>query len=632
MNVFEAVRKQVTARQAAEVAGLEINHSGMCICPFHDDHEPSMKVNERYHCFGCGADGDAIDLMKRLSGKSSLSAAKELAKRFQIPYEEPPPKTRQPRKERKDSPIPEEKRFEKELQYYIDDLRTEVKTLEPDSLDSDPKEGYLETVQKLSEMESVQEAYETAESLDEQKDVMRQYAEQIPGFQKYREEKKHETIAEAVKGLLTKGDHGQIRNGIHNTVTVFRNDPYLMESIRFNELTQRMELSRKMEWKRGIDSLAVNDTDIAQFHLYCDRYYGISNRKVVEETVSLISGENRYHPIRDFLNGLHWDCKSRIWEAMHRFLGAEESEMNYDLLLLYMLGAISRVMHPGTKFDYMLCLVGAQGVGKSSFFRFLAVQDDWFTDDLKDLDSDRVYQKLQGHWIIEISEMLATANAKSVESTKSFLSRNRDVFRTPYERYPKDRPRQCVFGGTTNKQHFLPEDRTGNRRFFPVQCSRQDAECFILDDEKASRAFFTQMWAEAMEIYRSGNYSLKPSKELEKELEKRRMQFSLEDIVADAVLDYMNNSAGNIVCSRLLYREALQETGSPQKWQLREIGDIINQSLASGKLKGWTAFKNPRSFGDYGRQKGWERIRDPEQVVKECRNIPYENDLPFGRT
>jgi hypothetical protein len=79
-----------------------------------------------------------------------------------------------------------------------------------------------------------------------------------------------------------------------------------------------------------------------------------------------------------------------------------------------------------------------------------------------------------------------------------------------------------------------------------------------------------------------------------------------------------------------LYREALQETGSPQKWQLREIGDIINQSLASGKLKGWTAFKNPRSFGDYGRQKGWERIRDPEQVVKECRDIPYEDDLPFG--
>ena len=72
------------------------------------------------------------------------------------------------------------------------------------------------------------------------------------------------------------------------------------------------------------------------------------------------------------------------------------------------------MFQPGCKFETMLCLVGGQGAGKSSFFRLLAVKDEWFSDDLRRLDDDNVYRKLQGHWIIEMSEMIATANAKSI--------------------------------------------------------------------------------------------------------------------------------------------------------------------------------------------------------------------------
>ena len=83
------------------------------------------------------------------------------------------------------------------------------------------------------------------------------------------------------------------------------------------------------------------------------------------------------------------------------------------------LGAISRAFQPGCKFEIMLCLVGGQGAGKSTFFRLLAVRDEWFSDDLRKLDDDNVYRKLQGHRIIEMSEMMATANAKSIEEIKS---------------------------------------------------------------------------------------------------------------------------------------------------------------------------------------------------------------------
>ena len=84
MNVFESVKAAVTTRQAAEHYGIEINHSGMARCPFHDDHTPSMKIDTRYHCFGCGADGDVINFTAGLFGLSNLDAAKMLAADFGI--------------------------------------------------------------------------------------------------------------------------------------------------------------------------------------------------------------------------------------------------------------------------------------------------------------------------------------------------------------------------------------------------------------------------------------------------------------------------------------------------------------------------------------------------------------------
>ena len=117
-------------------------------------------------------------------------------------------------------------------------------------------------------------------------------------------------------------------------------------------------------------------------------------------------------------------------------MGADTDNYTFQSLRLFLLGAIHRAFCPGCKFEVMLCLVGGQGAGKSTFFRLLAVKDEWFSDDLRKLDDDNVYRKLQGHWIIEMSEMIATANAKSIEEIKSFLSRQKEVYKIPYENPP----------------------------------------------------------------------------------------------------------------------------------------------------------------------------------------------------
>ena len=120
----------------------------------------------------------------------------------------------------------------------------------------------------------------------------------------------------------------------------------------------------------------------------------------------------------------------------------------------------------------------------SSFFRFLVGNDEWFSDDLRKLDDENVYRRMMGHWIIEMSEMIATGNAKNVEEIKSFLSRQKDTYKVPYDKFPADRPRQCVFAGTSNNLDFLPHDRSGNRRFLPIRIDLEKAEVRDCDPEQ----------------------------------------------------------------------------------------------------------------------------------------------------
>lgn len=407
---------------------------------------------------------------------------------------------------------------------------------------------------------------------------------------------------EEVRGSLELTDNGSIKNSIRNCLTVFQYDPVLFEAISYNILTERIDIVKPMWWDKQTSTLT--DTDLNYLMLYLEDKYGLTSEKKIQKAISIIADSNKYHPIRDYLNSLKWDGTERIRYALQRFLGADEDEYTYEALRLFMLGAISRAFKPGCKFEVMLCLVGGQGAGKSTFFRLLAVKDEWFSDDLRKIDDDNVYRKMQGHWIIEMSEMIATANAKSIEEIKSFLSRQKETYKVPYETHPADRKRQCVFGGSSNTLDFLPLDRTGNRRFVPVMVYPERAEVHILDNEEESRAYIHQMWAEAMAIYRSRDFKLRFSPTMNEYLKAHQREFMPEDTKAGQILDYLDSYTGNAVCSKQLYREALgHEYDEPKQWELREINDIMNNVV-----KGWKSFSNPRHFPKpYLRQKGWER-------------------------
>ena len=112
-----------------------------------------------------------------------------------------------------------------------------------------------------------------------------------------------------------------------------------------------------MGWPRSGKTL--NDTDM-KYILRRMEKYGISSEKKIESAIRIVANENRYHPIRDYLNGLQWDGTERISHVLHHFLGAAEDEYTCEAMKIFLLGAIKRVFQPGCKFETMLCLVGGQ--------------------------------------------------------------------------------------------------------------------------------------------------------------------------------------------------------------------------------------------------------------------------------
>ena len=423
---------------------------------------------------------------------------------------------------------------------------------------------------------------------------------------------------EEIRNSLEQSEKGKVYNTAANYKRVLQYDPLLKGAIRKNLLTERIDIVKPLGWYR--DSPTLTDVDVKYLLLYFEENYGLTVEKKIIDAVAVIANENRYHPVCDFLNALQWDGTERIRFCLHRFLGSDTDDYTYEALKLFLLGAISRAFKPGCKFEVMLCLVGGQGAGKSSFFRLLAVNDDWFSDDLKKLDDENVYRKMQGHWIIEMSEMMATVNAKSIEDIKSFISRQKETYKIPYETHPEDRPRQCVFVGTSNNMDFLPLDRTGNRRFAPVLVHPERVEKHILEDEKESREYIRQAWAEAMELYRNGSHELKLSRETEEYLKEMQKDFMPEDAKVGVIQLWLDELAEDYVCSIMIYKEAFShEYDTPKDWELKEINNVMNHSIV-----GWEKISSHR-FAGYGTQRGWRRVAGKNEFQK----LPEDAVIPF---
>jgi predicted P-loop ATPase len=217
----------------------------------------------------------------------------------------------------------------------------------------------------------------------------------------------------------------------------------------------------------------------------------------VGRAVQKAARRNSFHPVRDYLETLHWDGVPRTETWLPTYFRAEASEYVRAVGPRVLISAVARILDPGCKVDNSLILEGPQGLQKSMALRALAVRDVWFTDRLSHVGSKDAAIELAGVWIIEIAELNALLRA-ATSSQKAFLSRQDDRYRPPWAKHTIRQRRSSIFVGTINPPaNGYLSDPTGARRLWPVAC----LGAIDVDGLRQAR---DQLWAEAVHLFKAG--------------------------------------------------------------------------------------------------------------------------------
>lgn len=229
--------------------------------------------------------------------------------------------------------------------------------------------------------------------------------------------------------------------------------------------------------------------------------YRVRAKELIQDAFINIALENRFHPIKEYIESVEWDGKKRAESIFIDMVGAEDSHYTRQVTRKILLAAVTRLYEAGAKFDQMVVLYGGQGIGKSTILERLAVKDSWFNSNLTSFESKHAGEHLQAGWIFEIGE-LSAMNKSDTEEIKAFLSKRADKYRPAYASTVEEFPRRSVFFGTTNDDSFL-RDQTGNRRFWIIPTYQMPKGQTLWDKLKgdAGDAYMHQLWAEVFTWY-----------------------------------------------------------------------------------------------------------------------------------
>ena len=391
---------------------------------------------------------------------------------------------------------------------------------------------------------------------------------------------------------------------IKNCEEVIRYDADLYGRIRLNELSGSVSVYGNLPWKNHKGWRDWTNSDDSNLWGFMESKYGLSNQQKIFSALSNVASKRPVNLVKQMLEMAHeqWDGNVHIENLLPRFVGADKTEYNTECLKLFMLGAISRIYHPGCKFDYMLILVGSQGGYKSSFLRFLAVNDAWFSDNFNTLDGVRAFEQLRGMWMVEMSELQATRRAKDVETIKAFITSREDTYRAAYDRRTETHKRMCVLAGTSNPVDFLT-DRTGNRRFLPITCGVHKIPN-PFNDEIATKTEFLQAWGEAMDIFLRAGKRIKLilPEHLEKQAMDAQTAYTEDDPDVGIIQHWLDTEAGDRVCVKEIWDKPLRNSWQQiSKQETNRLHDIMKN-----QVNGWS-YAGKQRCGEYGSQRCYVR-------------------------
>lgn len=426
----------------------------------------------------------------------------------------------------------------------------------------------------------------------------------------------------------------EILPSYNNIDLILSNDPVIKGLISYNEMSGRITFMEPAPWRKGSTVGEIwSDADDVGLELYIERTYSFSASKKIRDSVIAIQNKRRHHPIKMYLESLpKWDGTPRVDTLFSDYLGAEDNEYTRAVARKTLAAAVKRIYHPGTKWDYMTTFTGPQGGGKSTLIQKLGKE--WYSDSIAMVEGKAGMEQLEGVWIGEMAELTATKRA-DVEAVKQFISKTSDDYRGAYQRHKVNRPRQCVLFGTTNNPEFL-KDTSGNRRFLVIAIKGFKAAKYnIFKDLNVD-----QIWAEVLTFY--NDEPLHFTQEIEEIAESIQKEYLEESPMAGEIREYLDRllptnwedmsiddrrafihgdmfggaPVGTVVRDRVCIQEIWRELykGDPKsldRMRAREIGDVLRTT------PGWEPVSTIRIGSIYGRQKGFKRIIDWEQVNEE---------------
>lgn len=284
------------------------------------------------------------------------------------------------------------------------------------------------------------------------------------------------------------------------------------------------------------------DEDVTLIRETISRVYGLTYSKDdIWDFIKLIANANEYHPVKDYLDTLEWDGKDRI-KGLAASLG-QTDDFAETLLRKFLISCVVRPLKwddhsqgVNWKIDTVLILKGTQGKRKSSFFKALCSDEEWFSDNLPSITLERKDASLHmlGKWIVEQAEFEGHVARSSVENMKAFITREREIFRKAYARAETNMRRPSVLVGTTNSSSFL-NDPTGDRRFWVLEIP--DTVNIDLAWVRQNR---DQLWAQAVEMFRNGLTWWLTDAESTKSNE-QNSKFRRPDPLDEAIQEFINS-------------------------------------------------------------------------------------------
>lgn len=331
-------------------------------------------------------------------------------------------------------------------------------------------------------------------------------------------------------------DKGGIKsNSPNNVLLSFKADDQLSIYLKHNEFSQEHELTKDIRigntfFKKG--ELPSNFDSVVKVYFESVLGVAFSNQAMLDGMETFFS-ERSYNPVMEYMEraASNWDGRKRINQMLQVYLGAEDIDLVSKIAEMWLVGAVAKVYEPYAKFDYVLDLVGGQGVGKTSLLQKLG--GEWYTDAVTDFANKDNYDIMLKALIVNDDEMVAS-NRMSFAETKAFISKTSLRFRKPYMKRTEEFAKNFVLARTTNQKEYL-KDKTGERRFLSVMAdtSRQKKHPMEIEPETVE-----QIWGEAVTIYKAGA-DLMFDKETEERLEIYREKFMYRDEVELQVLEYL---------------------------------------------------------------------------------------------